>query len=39
MLMRWLELAFAGAEESKCCGNPDWDCGGKEMDAMNAVLN
>jgi hypothetical protein len=38
MLMRWLELTFDGAEESKCCENPGRDCGGREMEAINAVL-
>jgi hypothetical protein len=31
-------LTSDGAEESKSCGKPDRGCGGREMDAMNAVL-
>lgn len=28
---------FEEVAESKCCGNPDRDCGGREMEAINAV--
>lgn len=37
MLKRWLGSAVEGGDESKCCGNPDRGCGGREMEAINAV--